>query len=172
MAAPEPNRGGRPPRHGVHALAQQLGVGRRPDAQRLERRTSRALNRLQRQLDANPLETIRDHLVDGIACDTIIEQKANRELLASAELRNEQGLAKFKFWIGNRLDRQRDQLILLERQRAAKAVPSLDDYIAARSNGHAPSPTPAPSTGATTGAAAASSPAVAAPSPISAEPSA
>jgi hypothetical protein len=109
----------------VRQLARQLAVvkptGTATPPSPVPRRMVRALNRLQRALDAHPLETIRDGLVDGIACDTLIEQRANRELLASAELRSEQALAKFKYWVGNRLDRQREQLVQLERQRTDRA---------------------------------------------------
>jgi hypothetical protein len=119
------NRGGRRPRHGVRQLARQLAVvkptGTSTPPPPVPRRMVRALNRLQRDLDARPMETIRDGLVDAIAADTIIEQRANRELLASPDLRNELGLSKFKFWIAGRLDRARDQLIQLERLRADRA---------------------------------------------------
>jgi hypothetical protein len=136
----------RPVTHGVRQLARQLAVVKAPDGAvpvPLDLRTRRALNRLQRDLDVKTAETIRDGLVDGISCGTILYQKALRELLTSPDLRKEQGLAKFTYWLGNHLDRQRDQLLQLESQRAAKAVPKLEDYLAARST---PAPPPSAAT--------------------------
>jgi hypothetical protein len=139
MMMPEPSKGGRPPRHGVRLLARQLG-----SPSTLPRPVKRALARLQRELDAKPVETVRDTMVIDVSVGTLLYQRALHELMASPDLRKEGGLAKFAYWIGNHLGRQRDQLLQLEHQRAAKAVPSLEEYLASKAQTGTAATPPAP----------------------------
>src|SRR5262245_27097825 len=104
--------------HGGRRLSIELGVrrqvGRRP---RLSDHTRRALARLQRRLDAAPIEATRDGLVDSISRATILQDHCDAAMLAAAEagdLANQQSLGRLAYWFSNRLDRERELLLLLE----------------------------------------------------------
>ena len=107
---------GRPPTHGVRSVARILGVVKVNGAPvRLDKRTKRARDRLQQQLEAAPIETVRSLLIENISNGHILGQMADAILLTSPDLRNETGLAKFVGWINNRTRRASELLVLLER---------------------------------------------------------
>ncbi len=141
----------RPPSHGVRQAAVALGVvkpSRAATAPTLTARIRRRRKRLLRELETKPLETISRDLRKAVTDGTIIDEQSADWLLrvlddpevASADVL---GVSKFRYWNGNRLDRQRDQLVELERMRIAKEAPSLHDYLAAKAqNGSANSEPP------------------------------
>jgi len=104
--------------HGVYRTARALRVvqGTAADGtkQRLARHQHRQLARLQRRLDSEPLEAVRDGLIKSIANAELICDQADAALLMSPDIRQETGLAKYLGWMSNRLRRDRELLLLVE----------------------------------------------------------
>src|SRR5262249_35456780 len=84
----------------------------------------RALARLERQLDSQPLDTVRDGLIGSISRGRLLCEKADAILLAAPDLREESGLAKFSGWLHGRVRRDVELLLLLEERFRAKSTPT------------------------------------------------
>jgi hypothetical protein len=105
---------GRPPTHAIRSKARALGVVKGSAVKRLGDRDRRALARLQQHLDAQPIEAIRDGLIGSISRGRLLCEQADAILLASPDIRQEQGLARFAGWLHGRVRRDSELLLLVQ----------------------------------------------------------
>jgi hypothetical protein len=106
---------------------------------RLDDRQRRALARLQKRLDPiqrelgdHPLQAVKDALVASISRGRLLCELADAYLLASPDLRQEGGLAKFSGWLHNRVRRDSELLVLLQEKVERDSTPSLAEYLASK----------------------------------------
>jgi hypothetical protein len=127
----------RPPEHGIHTLAADLAVVKLPRRvrERPSLRVRRAVERLQRQLDEKPIEAVRDGINDTVSRLTVASQTAEEKIqhyLDTGQTDRALSVGRLAYWLGNRLDRNREMLVQLEQRRDADRLPSLSEYLASR----------------------------------------
>jgi hypothetical protein len=99
----------------------RVGALVRGNLARLDRGTRRRVAELTSAFAAAPLESVRDHLIAGLARKTLLAQRAEAGLLAAADLgKCVGGLGKFATSIWGALRRDAELLLLIEQQGIAK----------------------------------------------------
>ena len=107
------------PTHGVRRDARLLRVTRSRGDHRIADSKRRAIARYQQRLDAEPLATLRDGLIVSITNGRYLLEQADAALMASSDLGAQTGLAKFAGWLGNRVRRDSELLLVIEEKLSA-----------------------------------------------------